>query len=115
MKSREYEGWSGNEALGVCIEVCYYYRTYICNRDIIHESSNAIGSQVMSDTVHSPEALWLYADSAHKRIDRHDDILDIIQNRPSRIDAAVVSFLTMALGSALTVIIILIMFGLEKH
>lgn len=69
----------------------------------------------MSAEEHTVGEAWLHAEHAHNRIKRHDDMFDRLMNRPSRWEAATTSFLTMALGSTLTVIIILIMFGLEKH
>lgn len=64
---------------------------------------------------HSPQEAWQHAESAHKRISRHDDILDLMRNRPPVWAAAVLSLLSLLLGGTMSIIGMLIMFTVEKH
>ena len=69
----------------------------------------------MSAVEHTTGEAWQHAETAHKRITRHDDILDLMRNRPPVWAAAVVSLLTLLLGGAVSIIGMLIMFGVENH
>ena len=68
----------------------------------------------MSAVEHTPQEAYQHAEYAHKRITRHDDILDLMRNRPPVWAAATVSLLALLLGGAVSIIGMLVMFSVEK-